>query len=135
NKRIGRRTVLDWVPELWYGHADMNSGKRTATIYGALDAFFPAVLALSGDLNRARRLQASSFRMWRLHDIEPEELDFSDMRVTSPGYPLRPEVVESTYYLYHYTSRIKPFRVWRRAPPIGNAPRLNALYDSVHYQH
>src|SRR5256714_4855435 len=124
-KRIDRRTVLDWVPELWYGHADMNSGKRTATIYGALDAFFPAVLALSGDLNRARRLQASSFRMWRLHDIEPEELDFSDMRVTSPGYPLRPEIVESTYYLYHYTTRTKPFRGVRRAPARRNAPRLN----------
>src|SRR3989441_6030591 len=25
-------------PELWYGHADMNTGKRTAAIYGALDA-------------------------------------------------------------------------------------------------
>ena len=21
----------------------------------------------------------------------------------SPGYPLRPEIIESTYYLYHYT--------------------------------
>ena len=91
----------------------------------ALDAFFPAVLALSGDLNRARRLQASSFRMWRLHDIEPEELDFSDMRVTSPGYPLRPEIVESTYYLYHYTPRTNPFRGVRRAPARRNAPRLN----------
>src|SRR6266496_5553995 len=36
--------------ELWYGHADMNSGTRTGTTYGALDAFFPSVLALSGDL-------------------------------------------------------------------------------------
>jgi len=36
--------------DLWYGHADMNSGTRTATTFGALDAFFPAVLALSGDL-------------------------------------------------------------------------------------
>jgi mannosidase alpha-like ER degradation enhancer 2 len=25
------------------------------------------------------------------------------MQVVSPGYPLRPEIVESTYYLYHYT--------------------------------
>ncbi|MGH8370123.1 MAG: glycoside hydrolase family 47 protein, partial [Gammaproteobacteria bacterium] len=32
---------------LWYGHADMNTGKRTVTEYGALDAFFPAVLAFS----------------------------------------------------------------------------------------
>src|SRR5712692_3302970 len=42
--------------ELWYGHADMNIGQRTAPSYGALDAFFPAVLALSGDLDRARQL-------------------------------------------------------------------------------
>ena len=35
--------------ELWYGQSDMNTGKRVSTHYGALDAFFPAVLALSGD--------------------------------------------------------------------------------------
>jgi mannosidase alpha-like ER degradation enhancer 2 len=111
------RTVLGWIPELWYGHADMTSGKQTSTVYGALDAFFPAVLALSGDLRRARRLQSSSFRMWQLYDIEPEELDFSRMTVTSPGYPLRPEIVESTYYLYHYTRDPKYLRMgetmWR----------------------
>jgi mannosidase alpha-like ER degradation enhancer 2 len=88
---------------LWYGHADMNSGTRTATTFGALDAFFPAVLVLSGDLNRAKNLQASSFRMWQLHGVEPEELNFQTMEVTSAGYVLRPEIVESTYYLYHYT--------------------------------
>ena len=111
------RTVLRWIPELWYGHADMNTGKTTATTYGALDAFFPAVLALSGDLHRAKRLQAASFRMWQLNGIEPEEIDFSNMRVTSAGYPLRPEIVESTYYLYHFTRDPKYLRMgeimWR----------------------
>ena len=89
--------------ELWYGHADMNTGRRTTTTYGALDAFFPAVLALSGDLARARRLQASSFKMWQLHGIEPEEINYQTMEVTYPGYPLRPEIVESSYYLYRFT--------------------------------
>jgi len=89
--------------QLWYGHADMNSGKRTTTEYGALDAFFPAVLALSGDVERAARLQDSSFRMWNLHGIEPEVLDYKTMKIESAGYELRPEIVESTYYLYHYT--------------------------------
>jgi len=89
--------------ELWYGHADMNTGKRTASTYGALDAFFPALLALSGDLTRAQRLQESSFKMWQLNGIEPEEIDYRSMTVTSPGYPLRPEIVESTYYLYRFT--------------------------------
>jgi mannosidase alpha-like ER degradation enhancer 2 len=89
--------------ELWYGHADMNTGKRSATTYGALDAFFPAVLVLSRDSVRARRLQESSMKMWKLHGIEPEELDYKTMKVVHPGYPLRPEIVESTYYLYHFT--------------------------------
>ena len=89
--------------ELWYGHADMHTGKRTKTEYGALDAFFPGLLALSGDLEHARRQQASSFKMWNLHDIEPETLDYKTMRVVSGTYHLRPEIVESTYYLYHFT--------------------------------
>jgi mannosidase alpha-like ER degradation enhancer 2 len=89
--------------ELWYGHSDMQTGTRTKTTYGALDAFFPGLLALSGDLTRARRLQASSFKMWNLHGIEPETLDYKTMRVVAGSYHLRPEIVESTYYLYHYT--------------------------------
>lgn len=89
--------------ELWYGHADMNTGKRTETTYGALDAFFPAVLALSGDLTRAQRLQDSSFKMWRVHGIEPEVFNYQTMKVEHAGYPLRPEIIESTYYLYQYT--------------------------------
>ena len=32
----------------WYGHVDMQTGERTATRFGALDAFMPAVLALGG---------------------------------------------------------------------------------------
>src|SRR6266404_778272 len=98
-------------PELWYGHADMNTGARAATTYGALDAFFPAVLALSDDLDRAERLQASSFKMWSLYGIEPEELDYRSMQIVSPAYRLRPEIVESTYYLYHYTSKAKYLRM------------------------
>jgi len=89
--------------QLWYGHADMDTGKRSSTEYGALDAFFPAVLALSGYLDQAKRLQDSSYRMWDLNGIEPEVLDYKTMKVEYPGYELRPEIVESTYYLYHYT--------------------------------
>ena len=95
--------------ELWYGHADMDSGARGASVYGALDAFLPAVLALGGDLDRAARLQQSGQAMWRLHGIEPEALDYRKMEVTSGGYQLRPEIVESAYYLHHYTRDVR----WR----------------------
>ena len=103
--------------ELWYGHADMNTGTRRATTSGALDAFFPAVLALSGDLKRAKLLQDSSFRMWNHAGVEPEEFDYRARKITSPAYHLRPEIVESTYYLYRYTKDEKYLRMgdqlWR----------------------
>ena len=100
---VHRHLARDGANGLWYGQADMNTGRMTATTYGALHAFLPGVLALSGDLRRARRLQASGLKMWTLHGIEPEELDFEAMRVVRPGYQLRPEIVESAYYLHRYT--------------------------------
>jgi mannosidase alpha-like ER degradation enhancer 2 len=100
---INKYLADDTGTELWYGHADMQTGRRTLTTYGALDAFFPGLLALSGDLERARRLQSSSFKMWNLHGIEPETLDYHSMCLIDNAYHLRPEIVESTYYLYHFT--------------------------------
>jgi hypothetical protein len=47
--------------ELWYGHADMNTGQRTATIYGALDAFFRAYWSypvISGEQLGSRNLHS-----------------------------------------------------------------------------
>ena len=72
------------------------------------------------DLRRARRilsrparafgrhppraaLTGSSFKMWNLHGIEPEVIDYKTMKVDGFTYHLRPEIVESTYYLHHYT--------------------------------
>jgi ER degradation enhancer, mannosidase alpha-like 2 len=104
SRRALDRRLADEAPSgLWYGQVDMSTGKRTATEFGALHAFLPAVLALGGDLGRARRLQASAFRMWNLSGIEPEVLDYRAMKVTSPGYQLRPEIMESAYYLHRST--------------------------------
>jgi len=100
---LNRNLADDTPTGFWYGQVDMLTGKRTATEFGALHAFFPAVLALGGDLGRARRLEDSCFKMWNLHGIEPEVVDYRTMAVVEPGYPLRPEIVESAYYLRHYT--------------------------------
>jgi mannosidase alpha-like ER degradation enhancer 2 len=87
----------------WYGRVDMYTGERTATRFGALDAFMPAVLALGGDLDRATKLMESCFKMWTDFGVEPEQLDYVTMDPLSPAYYLRPEAIESTYYLYRLT--------------------------------
>lgn len=109
------RYIADEVDgALWYGRVDMSTGERTATTFGSLHAFFPGVLAMGGDLDRARRLQDSAFRMWTLHGIEPEALDYQTMTVTRPAYQLRPEIVESAYILSHYTKDPKYVEMGRR---------------------
>ena len=98
------RHLADSTPTgLWYGQVDMDTGRRTASEFGALHAFLPGVLALGGDLSRARRLGDSCFRMWKNYAIEPEVLDYRAMKVVHAGYPLRPEIVESAYVLYRTT--------------------------------
>jgi mannosidase alpha-like ER degradation enhancer 2 len=87
----------------WYGQANTNSGKHVGTDFGALDAFFPGALALSGDLDRAKRLEESCYRMWTKWGIEPEVLNYSNMKIIEKGYALRPEIIESAYYLYRFT--------------------------------
>jgi ER degradation enhancer, mannosidase alpha-like 2 len=89
--------------QLWYGQVDMDSGRRAGSEYGSLEAFFPGLLAYSGSIAQARRLQASSFAMWNLQGIEPESYDYRAHRITDPRYPLRPEIIESTWYLYRLT--------------------------------
>jgi mannosidase alpha-like ER degradation enhancer 2 len=89
---------------LWYGQANMATGRRVGTTFGSLEAFLPAVLALSGDTARAGRLMTSVNRMWTTFGIEPETLDYATMTVgDEPGYELRPESLESAYYLYRLT--------------------------------
>ena len=90
--------------QLWYGHADMNTGKRTKTWFGALDAFFPAVLVLAGDIDRAARLQESCFHMWKRYGIEPEDFDYKKNEAAGVRFFLNPEIIESAYYLYRKTN-------------------------------
>ena len=104
SQRALNERLADEAPSgLWYGQVDMDTGSRTASEFGALHAFLPAVLALGGDLRRAKALQDSCLKMWNLHGVEPELLDYRTMKITSPGYQLRPEIVESAYTLYRTT--------------------------------
>jgi len=86
--------------ELLVRHADMNTGARGATTYGALDAFFqqswrcPAICS-------ARVAYKSHRSKCGICRGSNRRIDYRAMKITSPGYPLRPEIVESTYYLYH----------------------------------
>jgi mannosidase alpha-like ER degradation enhancer 2 len=82
---------------------EMSSGKETRPYYGALDAFYAGLLALSGDVYLASKVQQANYYMWTRFGIEPEEYNFRTDSIIWPSYPLRPENIESCFYLYRMT--------------------------------
>ncbi len=95
----------------WIGYADMNDGKRTKTWFGALDCFWNGCLILEGDNERAEKLQESIFKMWTMYGLEPETIDYSNMNVVNPMYMIRPEAIESTYYVWKATENDKYYQM------------------------
>ena len=93
----------DATGNLWYGRADMTTGNRTQTVFGALDAFYPALLVLAGDTARGARLEQSAYIMWRGNGLEPELYDYRAAKIVAPEYYLRPEIIESAFYLWRAT--------------------------------
>lgn len=100
---INKYMAEDYDGKLWYGRVDMNTGKRTSSIITLYDAFFPAILALSGDTTRAVRLQKTWNWVWDKYGIEPMVYDYKKETSTYPVYALNPEIIESAYYLYQIT--------------------------------
>jgi hypothetical protein len=88
-------------------HVDMNTGKQTATLYGALDAFYAGLCAFSGDITTGAAIQNANYYMWQKFNIEPEEFNFVADSITSAYYVLRPENLESCFYLYRLTHNDK----------------------------
>ena len=41
--------------------------------------------------------------MWQLRGIEPELIDYHTLVIRDAGYPLRPEIIESAWYLRRAT--------------------------------
>jgi len=87
----------------WYCQVNMNTGERVSRIVTLYDAFFPAVLALSGDLENAGRYQDSWNSLWLKYGLEPMVYDYDKKEIVNASYDLNPEIIESAYYLFHFT--------------------------------
>lgn len=88
---------------LFYRRVDMNSGKETGTIYGALDAFYAGLSAYAGDIETARQNQQANMHMWVRFNMEPESFNYKTEEIENAVYLLRPENIESCFYLFRAT--------------------------------
>ncbi|KAJ3081811.1 ER degradation-enhancing alpha-mannosidase-like protein 1, partial [Quaeritorhiza haematococci] len=86
-----------------YKTVNMETGGLVATWVDSLSAFWPGLQVLAGDVENAIKLHQFYFTIWRRFHALPERFDFYQQGVNIPNYPLRPELIESTYMLYQAT--------------------------------
>ncbi|XP_019094455.1 PREDICTED: alpha-mannosidase I MNS5-like [Camelina sativa] len=88
-----------------YHEANMWSGKPTYWQLTSLQAFWPGLQVLAGDIAAANSTHREFFHVWEKFGVLPERylLDHQMIHPTMKYYPLRPELAESTFYLYQAT--------------------------------
>ncbi|XP_019181231.1 PREDICTED: alpha-mannosidase I MNS4 isoform X1 [Ipomoea nil] len=89
----------------WYVEVNMNSAALVWPLFNSLQAFWPGLQVLAGDIEPAIRTHAAFFSVWKKYGFTPEGFNLATLNV-QPGqksYPLRPELIESTYWLYKAT--------------------------------
>ncbi|PKA51466.1 putative alpha-mannosidase I MNS5 [Apostasia shenzhenica] len=89
----------------WYHEADMRNGRATYWQLTSLQAFWPGLQILVGDVAAANASHREFFHIWQKFGVLPERylLDRDMLHPTEKYYPLRPELAESTFYLFQAT--------------------------------
>ncbi|XP_015079517.1 alpha-mannosidase I MNS4 isoform X1 [Solanum pennellii] len=89
----------------WYVEVNMNSAALVWPLFNSLQAFWPGLQVLAGDIEPAIRTHAAFFSVWKRYGFTPEGFNLATLRVQQgqKSYPLRPELIESTYWLYKAT--------------------------------
>ncbi|KMZ61126.1 mannosyl-oligosaccharide 1,2-alpha-mannosidase, family GH47 [Zostera marina] len=89
----------------WYVEVNMNSGATVWPLFNSLQAFWPGLQVLAGDIDPAIQTHAAFFSVWKKYGFTPEGYNLASHNVQQgqKSYPLRPELIESTYWLYKAT--------------------------------
>ncbi|KAG9034693.1 alpha mannosidase-like protein [Tulasnella sp. JGI-2019a] len=87
----------------WYRAIGMYNGELSATHVDSLGAFWPGLQVLAGDIENAIKAHLVYWNMWRRYSGIPETFSIVTKEGLAIGYPLRPEFIESTYFLYRAT--------------------------------
>uniref|UniRef100_A0A0K0DCR3 alpha-1,2-Mannosidase n=1 Tax=Angiostrongylus cantonensis TaxID=6313 RepID=A0A0K0DCR3_ANGCA len=88
----------------WFLWVSMDKGAVSLPIFQSLEAFWPGLLTMVGDVEDASRIMLQYSQVIRQYGFPPEFYNIqnsaSDKR---SAFPLRPEIVESLMYLYRAT--------------------------------
>ena len=86
-----------------YRAVQMMTGAPISTYTDSLSAFWPGLQVLAGDVERAIKSHAIFAGIWERFSGLPELFNLARRDVEQGGWPLRPELIESTLFLHQAT--------------------------------
>lgn len=111
----------------WFSDVDMFNGKVRRNRVENLQAFWPGMESMLGYSDNSAKLLNSFYSVWTDLGFLPEEFDYVQWQngkgPINSLYPLRPELIESTYHQYRATKD----RSWLSAGEII----LNSIEDNT----
>ncbi|XP_029361835.1 ER degradation-enhancing alpha-mannosidase-like protein 2 isoform X2 [Echeneis naucrates] len=89
----------------WYLWVQMHKGTVSMPVFQSLEAFWPGLQSLLGNLDGAVRTFQNYYSVWRQFGGLPEFYSIPQGYTVDKreGYPLRPELIESAMYLFRAT--------------------------------
>ncbi|KAJ2863058.1 hypothetical protein GGH94_003847 [Coemansia aciculifera] len=93
----------DTVGGYAFFNIDMRSAEIASSWVDSLSAFIPGMMVLAGDVDGAESAYMLYYHIWRRFRALPERFNLFLREPDLSFYPLRPEFVESTYFLYRAT--------------------------------
>lgn len=102
----GRKAIDKFLKkDDWYVWSSMNKGQLTLPVFQSLEAFFPGVLSLLGDIGAGMKSLHNYHSVWKQYGFLPEFYNIPNLEASQnrESYPLRPELIESVMYLYRAT--------------------------------
>ncbi|XP_040187657.1 ER degradation-enhancing alpha-mannosidase-like protein 2 [Rana temporaria] len=101
NKAIQNYTKYDD----WYVWVQMYKGTVSMPVFQSLEAFWPGLQSLIGDIGNAMKTFHNYYTVWKQFGGLPEFYNIPQGFTVDKreGYPLRPELIESAMYLYRAT--------------------------------
>ncbi|KAG8921411.1 alpha mannosidase-like protein, partial [Tulasnella sp. 417] len=124
------------VDGYWYKAVNAYTGEVSQAHIDSLGAFWPGLQVLAGDVENAIKSHLVYWNLWRRFSAIPETFNIVSKEGITLGYPLRPEFIESTYFLYRATKdpfylsvgeRVLRDLIARNKAPCGMATLSNSV--------
>uniref|UniRef100_A0A0K8RA00 alpha-1,2-Mannosidase n=1 Tax=Ixodes ricinus TaxID=34613 RepID=A0A0K8RA00_IXORI len=116
-----------------YVNVNMHDGSTSTLWIDSLQASFSGIQVLMGDIEEAICSHALFYAIWRRFGALPERFNWQKVSPDLAFYPLRPELIESTYLLYRATKNPFYLHVGRDIlQSLNNFTKADCGYATIH---